>query len=53
MSDIKKNIQIIDVSNLDVKSSYIDIHYDISQYIDYVSNKDVKRSTRDNDLLKR
>ena len=52
MSDIKKNIQIIDVSNLDVKSNYIDIHHDISQYIDYVSTKDVKRSTRDSDLLK-
>ena len=52
MSDIRDNIKIIDISNLDVKSNYVDIHYDIYQYINYISNKDIKRSARYNDLLK-
>lgn len=52
MSDIRDNIKIIDISNLDVKSNYVDIHYDIYQYINYISNKDIKRSTRYNALLK-
>jgi len=40
------------ISGLEIKSAVCDLHHDIAQYMAYIKNKNIKRSSRTNYLLK-
>lgn len=48
----KITLEIANISDLEIESNICDLHHDIAQYIEYIKNRSVKRSSRNNYLLK-
>jgi len=40
------------ISGLEIRSDLCDLHHDIAIYMDYVTNKSIRRSAKTNYLLK-
>jgi hypothetical protein len=48
----KITLETASISGLKIESNICDLHHDIAQYIRYIKNRSVKRSSRNNYLLK-
>lgn len=48
----KITLETTTISGLEIESNICDLHYDIAQYIKYIKNRNVKRSSKNNLLLK-
>lgn len=48
----KITLEKANISDLEIRSNVCNLHHDIAQYIAYVKNRSVKRSSRNNCLLK-